>query len=218
MGSVSVPLHDETSSRVTLPRLFHLRYAPTNVSLSAEDVSPNALGLDTPLPISSPDIACVKVDVRGTEEGNDLLSCLSRQLGLDGKEDSVNISGLVMRPQSLVAPSEVVAFHLIRQSQGSHIQAVGPVSQVQADAHPFRYPKHVYLDQFLRESVALADEKRALRKEMQKQIKELTDKKTDITNFKVKAIFIILLSPIFNLDQNIGQRYYKISYVGCILL
>lgn len=78
-----------------------------------------------------------------------------------------------MHPQSLVAPSEVVAFHLIRQTQGS------------ADTHPFRYPKHVYLDQFLRECVALADEKRALRKEMQNQIKELTDKKNDLISFKV---------------------------------
>lgn len=139
--------------------------------------------------------------MRGTEEGNDLLSCLSSQLGLDGGKDSASVPGLIMRPQSLVAPSEVVAFHLIRQSQGSHIQAAGPMlSQTQADTHPFRYPKHVYLDQFLRESVALADEKRALRKEMQKQIKELTEKKNDITNFKVNSIFIILLVQLLILS------------------
>lgn len=86
--------------------------------------------------------------------------------------------------------SEVIAFELVRPSQLQIGLQIGPQpqnvsSQGSPSVVPFRYPMHVYLDQFLLENASLAAEKRELRKEMEKQLGELSAKKESLMSFEV---------------------------------
>lgn len=186
-------------------RLFFLRYAPTadsrpsdpqshaNAFVASSQQGTQAASSEVSFaPVQGLDTCCVRVDVRGADEGNDLLTCLSNQLGLSDPGEVPVTPGISMpQPQSLVKPSDVVAFQLVRLPQSqtqAQKQTLGQTSpQSSSSRTPFLYPKYVYLDQFLRENSALTVQKRSEWNQLQKQIKELVAKKESIANFKVNC-------------------------------
>ena len=89
----------------------------------------------------------------------------------------------------LVAPSEVIAFELVR-TQGS----VHPQTQAQATSTgvPFKYPMRVYLDPFLSENIGLATVKRDKKRKLEKQINEMLQKRDSLTVYEVNIITIII--------------------------
>ncbi|THH08979.1 hypothetical protein EW145_g2341 [Phellinidium pouzarii] len=199
-------------------RLFHLRYAPTNSSSLDISSEPNALGIETspPFPLSPGlDTACVRVDIRGTEGTNDLLSCLSNQLGLDGLGDTTSV--FKPQSQSLVVPSAVVAFELVRPVQTpSQTQSQ---SQAQAGAQallhatPFRYPIHVYLDRFLRENATLAAEKRSTHRDLHNKLNELIAKRESLLRFEGKDTLKALSSALYYYE-NVASKEELEFYPG----
>ncbi|KAI5120397.1 hypothetical protein M0805_000176 [Coniferiporia weirii] len=201
--SIENHLQDKDSQSINCDRLFHLRYAPTEYPASPNlSYEPNALDIETSSPfLLSPglDTACVRVDIRGTEGTNDLLSCLSSQLGLEDPGDANAF--FVPQSQSLVLPSAVVAFELVRPTQGlNQAQTQGPTQagiRTPSHAIPFRYPVHVYLDRFLRENVPLTAEKLAARKDMRGRLNELLTKKESLTRFEGKDTLKSLSSALY---------------------
>lgn len=118
------------------------------------------------------DTACVRVDIRGDSEVNDLISCLSQQLFLHETDDTSN-------HLSLVEPSDVVAFQLVRHN-------VYPQGAV-PNREPFHYPRCVYLDQFLRENAELANHKRARQRKMAEDIQAMVQKREKLTYHEVRS-------------------------------
>lgn len=154
----------------------------------------NALGIENcPQPTfakGGSDTACVRVDLRGPDGPNDLLSCLSSQLGLEIPQSlDNNVNTIQAQGQVLVAPSDVIAFELVRPNQS--LGSTPSQNQMNASLSstpfvtPFRYPVNVYLDQFLLENAKLAGEKRTARREMGKKLRELTAKRESLTSFEV---------------------------------
>lgn len=120
------------------------------------------------------DMAAVKVDIWGTEDQNDLISCLSRELG--------NGTGSPEDPkqQAIFAASEIVAFQLARMytsGKGKTERAI------------FQYPKQVYLDQFLQENIHLANSKREEQQQLYAEAEKLTQRRKALTNFDVRDYY-----------------------------
>ena len=78
-------------------------------------------------------------------------------------------------------PSEMVAFELVRSSSIPSATA----SSGGSDRKAFTYPKSIYLDQFLRENVELAQAKREQRREMLEEVQHLLSHKNSLTHFDV---------------------------------
>lgn len=110
-------------------------------------------------------MAVVKVDIRGTADANDLLSCLSSELFPERHQ----------RQQVIFQPSEVVAFQLLR-----HHPATG-------EREMFSFPPHLHLDQFLKENVELANMKRKMQWELNAEIERLDKRKEELTRYQVRT-------------------------------
>ena len=175
-----------------VPRIFHLRYVPSNVQIDHP-------GLDERF-----DTACVRVEIRGMEDRNDLVSCLSAQLGLDLAANDLNAIGGVAEKPNFFLPSEVIAFHLSRlQPEKESNDFIGPkLKQAKDERAPFRYPKSVYLDQFLNENAQLAASKRSDRKKMREEIDGLVAKRDILTHFEVSY------------DTNCSNTYTNRNFEG----
>lgn len=147
-------------------RLFHFRYGNSQDDLSAMPFDRRV------------DLAVVRVDIRGTEDTNDLVSCLATELGL------ADPAGDPTRQQAIHAMSEVVAFQLVRDNAApptySAASGAGRVERT-----PFRYPKHVHLDQFMKENLSLANQKRERQRSLYAEVDALVAKKQSLTRFKV---------------------------------
>ncbi|KAH9949345.1 hypothetical protein B0H21DRAFT_820149 [Amylocystis lapponica] len=128
------------ASPESLPRLFHFRYGPATADLS-----------HTPFDHRL-DLSVVKVDVRGTPDTNDLISCVTAELALGTSQ-----------PHVIFAPSAVVAFQLVRADA-----TVG-----KAERQTFRYPRAMFLDQFLQENAEAAEKRRARQRELNAKIEQL---------------------------------------------
>ena len=109
------------------------------------------------------DMTVVKVDIRGVPEANDLLSCLSQELFPERHQ----------RQQVIFKPSEVVAFQLIRNHPTN------------GDREIFSFPSHLYLDQFLKENVELANSRRKLQWDLNAEIEKLNRRKLELTRHEV---------------------------------
>lgn len=120
----------------------------------------------------------MKVDIRGPNGPNDLTSCLSSQIGLDRH-----------LPPSIVSASTVVAFELVRAGQGSLVGSQAG----QAPTAPFKYPVHVYLDQFLRDNSAITNQKRLAGSQMREKLQGLLSKKKLLLEFEVCFSFMHLI-------------------------
>ncbi|KAI0061145.1 hypothetical protein BV25DRAFT_1827015 [Artomyces pyxidatus] len=134
------------------PRLFHFRYG-------FADKEPNEGPFDSRL-----DSPVVRVDVHtdGTQP-MDLVACLAKQLSLD------------IRQQVIFEPSAVVMFHLVRHETLPSYSS-GPAQSRQR----FRYPLHVYLDQFLKENVEVSAAKQQEQEEINEKILALRYKEGEL--------------------------------------
>lgn len=116
----------------------------------------------------------VPIDVNGGES-NDLIGRLSAQLSKPLSEPG--------KQSVIFEPSEVVAFELVRSSTSA--------SGGGLDRKAFTYPKSIYLDQFLRENVELAQAKRGQRQEMLDEVQRLVLHKKTLTHFDVSRSFVL---------------------------
>ncbi|KAI0080449.1 hypothetical protein K474DRAFT_1695753 [Panus rudis PR-1116 ss-1] len=124
------------------------------------------------------DMCIVKVTVRGTSDANDLLSCLSLELAPTSDNG----------PRQVIStPSSVVAFELLR-----HVWPSSP-----GNRQAFSFPPYVYLDQFLRENAALAEEKRKQQTELQTKVIELQRRRAALTSHNNRDTLADLRSSIY---------------------
>lgn len=114
----------------------------------------------------------VPIDINGGES-NDLIGRLSAQLSRPQSEPG--------KQSVIFEPSEVVAFELVRSSSTSSTTANGGGSERKA----FTYPKSIYLDQFLRENVEVAEAKRGQRHGIFEEVQRLVSHKKTLANFDV---------------------------------
>ncbi|KAF7800239.1 hypothetical protein EIP86_011486 [Pleurotus ostreatoroseus] len=121
------------------------------------------------------DMTVVKVDIRGVPEANDLLSCLSQELFPERHQ----------RQQVIFKPSEVVAFQLIRNHPTN------------GDREIFSFPPHLYLDQFLKENVELANSRRKLQWDLNAEIEKLNRRKLELTRHEDRDVLADLRSTIY---------------------
>ncbi|KZT08631.1 uncharacterized protein LAESUDRAFT_811244 [Laetiporus sulphureus 93-53] len=158
---IELVLHDDvpTNSAPSWPRLFHFRHG-----FSDDDLS------NTPFDRRI-DPSAVKVTVGGSEESNDLMSCLAIELGLSGDDT---------KQQVIFEPSEVVAFQILRDIDPPSYEAslgAGP----RPERTTFVYPKHVYLDQFMKNNYPIAIEKRRKQRELLAEVEQLLAKRASLT-------------------------------------
>ncbi|EPQ51958.1 hypothetical protein GLOTRDRAFT_48407 [Gloeophyllum trabeum ATCC 11539] len=143
-------------------RLFHFQYGT--------HVDPNSAA-------HVPDLhekAIVRVDIHGTEQTNDLVSCLLSQFSPSTPSGTQEV---------IYQPSDVVSFHLVRPPP----PYPGVSTEGSANARTvFKYPKHFYLDQFLEENAELAKAKTAEQKEIEQEVVRLRTEKNGIVNYKNK--------------------------------
>ncbi|OAX43748.1 hypothetical protein K503DRAFT_680461 [Rhizopogon vinicolor AM-OR11-026] len=123
------------------------------------------------------DASIVRVEALGPSDTNDLVGRLSAQLS-NQKDD-------VKQRQVIFEPSEVLAFDLTR------------TGTVVGERKPFKYPKHIYLDQFLKEHVELAESKRDQQRELHAEIQKLVSHKKALTHFNDKDTLKDLRSSIY---------------------
>ena len=129
----------------------------------------------------------MKVDVRGTEDANDLVACLSSELGLTGAHIPIPAT----KQHVIFEPSEVVAFQLVREHMlPTYDAAAGAKGRTERTT--FRYPPHVYLDQFLAKNLARGNELREKQRNMNTEIEQLTARRLALTRHKVWAITLSL--------------------------
>lgn len=137
-----------------LVRLFYFRHGPGNRE-------PNLGPFDHNI-----DSCIAKVFINGLPESNDLVSCLAEELKAAAPHE--------LQAQTIVRPSQVVAFQLLRHHSSS-------------DRQKFSYPAYFYLDQFMHEKSTLADEKRQQKRDLLQRVEELEARKKVLTRFQVSS-------------------------------
>jgi len=139
------------------PRLFHFLYG-NNVGEHVEVLHETPI---VPIDVNPPD---------GGGDANDLIGRLSSQLSKDASA----------KQSAIIEPSEMVAFQLTRSSS-THLNTTGTSSE----RKPFIYPKTIYLDQFLKENVEFAENRRRQQHEMYAEAQKLMLRKKSMTHFNV---------------------------------
>ncbi|KAG2134094.1 hypothetical protein DEU56DRAFT_950266 [Suillus clintonianus] len=123
------------------------------------------------------DASIVRVEALGPSDTNDLVGRLSAQLS-NHKND-------IKQHQVIFEPSEVITFHLARSGT------------VMGERKPFKYPKHIYLDQFLKENVELAESKRGEQRDLHAEIQKLILHNKSLAHFNEKDTLTDLRSSIY---------------------
>lgn len=155
------------------------------------------------------DLAVVKVDVRGTEDLNDLVACLSSELGL------TSALGPATKQHVIFESSEVVAFQLVRE----HMLPTYELSAgAKTERTTFKYPKHVYLDQFLAKNLAKGNELREKRRNLHKEIEQIAARRSALTRHKVCTVLAHLCGADGYFMTHAGQRRSDGSAVISALL
>jgi hypothetical protein len=121
-------------------------------------------------------MAIVKVDIRDDDQSADLVSALSARMAH---------SEIPAKQQVIFEPSDVVTFQLVRHDMLPSYSRT-PVAQRQ----PFRYPKHIYLDQYMKENVEIASAKWRQQKEIAENIQNLTLRENALKRHQVKHVCI----------------------------
>jgi hypothetical protein len=179
-------------------RLFHFRYGDAaSTTTSPNDPAPTPPPADT----QNQETFIVKVtvstspstsfsltpstdpnpsEIRHPPPPNDLISQLSSQLSQSNQK-------------VIFDPSEVVAFQLV-SGGGSGSGGGGLPGYSSSSSYlgtwgsgrkKFKYPKYLYLDQFLQENAELASEKRRAQREMGEEVQRLGLKRSGLVGFKV---------------------------------
>ena len=140
----------------------------------------------------------MKVTVGLNPEANDLVSSLAADLAPDLTKS------LSTKRQVIIEPSEVISFQLLRDAAPPpYDAAVGRRSE----RATFKYPKSVYLDQFMKESYHIADEKRAEQRRLLQEVKDMETKKKQLLHHNVGLSYLLVLergcsrSPRYPLGQ-----------------
>ena len=124
--------------------------------------------------LNTDNLCCVKVNVGTTPETNDLVSSLAADL-TPAYTQSIR--------QVIFEPSEVIAFQLNRSAQPpSYDASMG----WRTERETFKYPKSIYLDQFMRESYELANVKRVEQRVLWEEVKELERRKKGLLHHNVR--------------------------------
>ena len=117
---------------------------------------------------------------------SDLVSCLSMQFGVEESADAYNNTPY---PRVLAEPSEVIAFQLMRSGSTGATNEQATVHSSVTSTVPFRYPMHLYLDQFMFPNLELASKKRESRRNLLNSLHQLNLKKEGVTQHKVSPGF-----------------------------
>ncbi|KAI0795565.1 hypothetical protein C8Q75DRAFT_803435 [Abortiporus biennis] len=177
-------LHGEIAAEHEIwPRLFHFRFGSSEAA-----------------PYSGPfdkrhDISVVKVDIRGTPDSNDLLSCLSSEMSPTGQGQQV-----------IFQPSDVVAFQLAREFLPIVPSSGSTNAGVKIERQRFAYPKYIYLDQFLKENVDLANEKRKLQKDLTAEIEKLSARRAGLTRHENRDVLLDLRASLHYYEE-VAEHY-----------
>ena len=128
--------------------------------------------------LSTHNLSVVRVNVGSSPDSNDLLSALAADFA---PPDTLKNKATLKR-HVIFEPSDVIAFELIRElAPPSYDAAVGR----KTERSIFRYPKSLYLDQFMRDSFELANQKRATQRALLDGIKDLEARKKNLLHFNV---------------------------------
>ncbi|KAL6307660.1 hypothetical protein BKA93DRAFT_726897 [Sparassis latifolia] len=189
--TIEATLHPEAATEVYTPwpRLLHFRYGFSDADLSQAP-------FDRRL-----DLSVVKVDIRGSEDTNDLVSCLSSELSLTGTDPSA-------KQQVIFEASDVVAFQLIRDNLAPPAYSSiikGPSGTKVAEKQTFKYPVSVYLDQFLKDNMVPANQKRARRHDLNAEVESLLSKKDSLLRFKDRDTLVDLRSSL-HYYENVAEH------------
>ncbi|KAI0267397.1 hypothetical protein BC834DRAFT_968906 [Gloeopeniophorella convolvens] len=157
--TIETSLHKDLATQIhKWPRLFYFRYG-------SADAQPNTSPFD-----QRQDMAIVKVDIRDDEASADLMTALSARMAH---------SDIPSRQQVIFEPSDVVIFQLVRHDTlPSYSRTTTPPKQ------PFRYPKHIYLDQYMKENVEISSAKWRQQKEISEKIQQLTLRENEFKRHK----------------------------------
>lgn len=141
---------------------------------------------------TTPEGSVVTVEVGDGLVPNDLVSRLSAVLSTFTETGSTH--------DVIFEPSQLVMFHL-KATRNNPSTTLPNTAKSTSDV--FIYPKYLYLDQFLVENLRLANEKRALEREMSAEIEALARKREFLTRYNVGFTFHCLFLPaILILFQN----------------
>ncbi|KAI0273871.1 hypothetical protein BGY98DRAFT_1090738 [Russula aff. rugulosa BPL654] len=147
--TMETSLHKEVATEAhRWPRLFYFRYGPA-------DAQPDNSPFD-----KRQDMAIVKVDIRDDEQSADLVSALSARMAH---------SEIPSKQLVIFEPSDVVTFQLVRHDTLPSYSRPPSLPQ-----QPFRYPKHIYLDQYMKENVEISSAKWRQQREIAEKIQNLT--------------------------------------------
>ncbi|KAH9035003.1 hypothetical protein EDB85DRAFT_1945300 [Lactarius pseudohatsudake] len=147
--TIETSIHKEIASQThKWPRLFHFRYGPA-------DAQPDTSPFD-----QRQDMAIVKVDIRDDDQSANLASALSARMAH---------SEIPSKQQVIFEPSDVVTFQLVRHDTLPSYSRTPVLPK-----KPFQYPKHIYLDQYMKENVEISAAKWKEQKEIGEKIQGLT--------------------------------------------
>ncbi|KAI0672474.1 hypothetical protein C8Q78DRAFT_1077991 [Trametes maxima] len=133
-------------------------------------------------------LACLTVNIGSNPDTNDLVSSLTAELIPDPAKKPVTSR------QVIFDASESISFQLVRNAAPpSYDAAVGRRSE----RATFKFPLSIYLDQFMKESYELADQKRAAQRVLLQKVTELEAKKKALLYFDSKDTLADLQSCLY---------------------
>ena len=118
-------------------------------------------------------MAIVKVDIRDDDQSANLASALSARMAH---------SEIPSKRQVIFEPSDVVTFQLVRHDSLPSYSRTPVLPK-----KPFQYPKHIYLDQYMKENVEISAAKWKEQKEIGEKIQELTLRENSLKQHQVST-------------------------------
>ena len=118
-------------------------------------------------------MAIVKVDIRDDEQSANLASALSARMAH---------SDIPSKQQVIFEPSDVVTFQLVRHDTLPSYSRSSVLPKTL-----FQYPKHIYLDQYMKENVEISAAKWKEQKEIEERIQELTLRENSLKRHQVSS-------------------------------
>ncbi|KAI9464009.1 hypothetical protein BJY52DRAFT_1401276 [Lactarius psammicola] len=144
--TIETSIHKEITTQTH--KLFYFRYGPADAQPDTSPFDPRQ------------DMAIVKVDIRDDDHSANLASALSARMAH---------SEIPSKQQVIFESSDVVTFQLVRHDTLPSYSRTPVLPK-----KPFQYPKHIYLDQYMKENVEISAAKWKEQKEISEKIQGLT--------------------------------------------
>lgn len=174
-------------------RLFHFRYGPA-------DARPDPSPFD-----QRQDMAIVKVDIRDDNHSADLVSALSARMAH---------SEIPSKQQVIFEPSDVVTFQLVRHDILPSYSRTPSLPR-----QPFRYPKYIYLDQYMKENVEISSAKWRQQKEIAEKIQNLTLRENTLKRHQAGiSVFRVFSSAELTGSHIRTWTFSSLSKLHCIIM